>query len=633
MRELFRLALGRTAYKRLMAVILCCMLFMVLASRAEIFAIRILSDSGPSFFQLFGEDSHFTESVSFDSVKNKWVDYTGGLDKPMTKEAQSAAIQGKDSDLIGKAVIWVDRNLQLRSNLWNLAYLLLGIALMRCVSTFGFGYLRGVLSVRVARDLRLRYFEHIQKMPMHFYHRYNIGALSTRVVTDAQVVADGLFIILNLFLQAPLMIGASFVLCLMTSWRLTAILFLGFPLVVVPLALLAQQVRKVARRMQKNQESFASVLIDFISGIQTIKIFAIEGYSLDKYKEQNDYMAFLGQRNALYSQSVSPLMHFVGTILLCTIVVYAAAVEQMSFGAILFYCGILLSFYEPVRKYSEQIAEMQKAIVAAERMNEVLKQDASIQDKEGAKELKSERMSVAFKNVSFSYDEKDYVLHDLSFTAEPGQKIALVGPTGAGKSTVAQLLCRLYEVQKGEIAINGTPLDGYTQQSLREAIAFVPQKPFLFFDTIAQNIAFGGLHTKEEIIEAAKRAHAHEFITELPDGYDHVLAQGQHTLSGGQAQRLAIARALLKRSSLLVMDEATSALDTVSEDKIKQAISKLRGGVTQIIIAHRLSTIEDADKIIYIEKGRKLAEGTKDELLLSCPGFKLMWDMMHKKDA
>jgi ABC-type multidrug transport system fused ATPase/permease subunit len=230
--------------------------------------------------------------------------------------------------------------------------------------------------------------------------------------------------------------------------------------------------------------------------------------------------------------------------------------------------------------------------------------------------------------VSFRYGS-EWILKNLSFTVAKGETVAIVGPTGAGKSTIVQLIPRLYDVQEGDIRIDGVSIKNYTQHSLRENIAFVPQRPFLFLDTIEANIAFGRPFSFQEVVEAAKKAHADEFIGRLPEGYQSYLSETGKNLSGGQQQRLAIARALVKKAPILIMDEATSSLDTVSENYIKASIKELRGQMTQIIIAHRLSTIEDADKIIYLEEGRKIAEGKKEEILKTCSGFKKMWEAMH----
>jgi ABC-type multidrug transport system fused ATPase/permease subunit len=313
------------------------------------------------------------------------------------------------------------------------------------------------------------------------------------------------------------------------------------------------------------------------------------------------------------------------------VVLFGLYALHMTIGQLLMFCGLLHLFYEPVKKFAEENSNIQKGVVAAERMFEVLNIKPQIQDKEGSIDLVEFHNLIEFDHVWFKY-QGDWVIKDLSFTVKKGEIVALVGATGAGKSTVVQLLPRLYEIQKGEIRIDGVSLDAFTQKSLRETIAFVPQKPFLFFDTVAENIAFGRDFDRERLVEAAEKAFAHEFIVELPQQYDTLLAEMGKTLSGGQQQRLAIARALVKKAPILVMDEATSSLDAISENRIKLAIQRLQGEVTQILIAHRLSTIEHADKIIFLEKGRKLAEGTISELLETCEPFRKMWEMYHGEE-
>ena len=240
--------------------------------------------------------------------------------------------------------------------------------------------------------------------------------------------------------------------------------------------------------------------------------------------------------------------------------------------------------------------------------------------------------SIDFENVWFRYEER-WVLRGVSFSIKKGETVAFVGPTGSGKSSLVQLLPRLYDIEKGAIRINGRSIRDFTQKSLREAIAFVPQRPFLFLDTVAANISFGRKFSEGEIETAACKAHADEFIRLLPEGYQTPLSEAGKNLSGGQQQRLAIARALVKNAPLLILDEATSSLDALSENRIKSALADLHGKITQIIIAHRLSTIEHADKIFYLDGGEIVAEGTKEQLLQSCPSFRKMWEhMYHNKE-
>ena len=496
---------------------------------------------------------------------------------------------------------------------------------------FSARYFTQILSIRVTRDLRQQYFEHIQSLPLSFYQEQNLGSLSSRAVGDAGQISSSLNSCLTNYLQTPFTICSTLALCFYLSWKLSMIIFLGMPLIVMPVIFLTRRVKRISRQLQKNQETFTSVLLDFLAGIQTVKIFAMEAFSLRKYKEQNDQMAQLESRSAKYGLMTRPLLHLVATGCLSVVVIFGLYVLHMTVGQLLMFCGLLHMFYEPVKKFAEENANIQKGVVAAERMFEVLNLKPQIQDNAGAVDLGTFKNLIEFDHVWFKYRD-DWVLKDLSFTVKRGEIVALVGATGAGKSTVVQLLPRLYDIQKGEIRVDGIPIQAMTQKSLREQISFVPQKPFLFFDTVAENISFGKAFTREEIITAAKQAFAHEFIIELPDQYDTLLAEMGKTLSGGQQQRLAIARALVKNAPILIMDEATSSLDSISENKIKTAIRSLQGKVTQILIAHRLSTIEHADKIIYLEKGRKLAEGTLSELLETCTPFRQMWNSYRHTD-
>jgi putative ABC transport system ATP-binding protein len=318
----------------------------------------------------------------------------------------------------------------------------------------------------------------------------------------------------------------------------------------------------------------------------------------------------------------------VGGVFLAAVLFLGVYIFQMSLPSLLVFCGLVFQLYEPIKKFGEENTHIQKGVVAAERMFEVLNLLPDIQDDRDAKDISEPIESIEFQDVWFRYED-DWVLKGVSFEIKKGETFAIVGPTGSGKSTIVQLLPRLYDVQKGRILINNKPITCYTQKSIRHHMSFVSQKPFLFLDSVKENIAFGQSFSDSEILLAAKQAHADEFIDNMPQKYDTMISEGGKNLSGGQQQRLAIARALVKKAPLLIMDEATSALDAISENRIKMAIKDLKGSITQIIIAHRLSTIEDADKILYISKGEKVAIGSKDELLEICPDFKKMWTLMY----
>lgn len=628
--KLLLLAALRTKKHFYLAIIaLVTLIFLSVANQMEIFSIGVLSNSGADFFTLFGTKKEAVSKISFKDVENKWkkIDrkHRGVISK---RDASSYLASQKGKNPLQWIFYKVTDYFDFHKNFVSLIIFLVGVALFKAVFLFTARYATQKLSVLVTRDLRQQYFEHLQTLSLGFYQTQNIGSLTSRSVADAGQIASSLNSFLTNFVQTPFAIVSNLFLCFFLSWRLSLVIFFGLPLVIIPVIYLTKRVKKYSRQLQRNQENFSSVLIDFLSGIQVVKMFSMESFSLEKYKEQNDLQAHLECKSAKFSLLTRPILHTITTFCLAVVVIFGLYFLQMTISQLLVFCGLLHLFYEPVKKFAEESANVQRGIVAAERMFEVLNLKPEIQDQEGALEFEDFTDKIEFDHVSFKYQDV-WVLKDLSFTVEKGQTVAIVGPTGAGKSTIVQLIPRLYDVQEGEIRIDGVSLKKYSQKSLREKISFVPQKSFLFFDTILQNVGFGRKFALEDIILASKKAYAHEFIIKMPDHYHTKLAEAGKNLSGGQQQRIAIARALMKKAPILVMDEATSSLDAISENRIKKAMEDLHGEVTQIIIAHRLSTIEHVDKIIFLDQGRKVAEGTKDELLCSCESFRNMWNAFH----
>jgi len=634
MRLLFKAALKNTKHFSLAIITLVTLLFLTIANQMEMFGMGFIANTGADFFTLFGKDRkgrlHSNDYVILNDVKEKWPKISSEKKDVITKKDAAIYIaQRRNSNPLNRIFRIISNKFNIDNNFMSLILILVFIALFKALFLFISRYSTQVLSIRITRDLRQQFFEHIQSLPLSFYQQHNMGSLSTRAVGDAGQIASSINSLITNYLQTPFIIFSTLIACFYLSWKLSLIIFIGMPMIVLPVVFLTKKIKNVARQIQKNQESFTSVLLDFLGGVQTIKIFAVEHFSLKKYNEQNVKMAYLESKNAKYTLLTRPVLHFITTSCMATVVLLGLYILNMNMPVLIVFVALLHLFYEPVKKFAEENANIQRGIVAAERMFEVLSLKPNIQDEDGAINLKEFTDAIEFKNVSFRYKD-EWVIKNLSFVIKKGQTVAIVGPTGSGKSTIVQLMPRLFDVQKGEIKIDGYPIVEYTQKSLRENIAFVPQKPFLFYDNVIENIAFGRDYSFEEIKHAAMKAHAHEFILDLENGYNTVLAERGKNLSGGQQQRLAIARALVKKAPILIMDEATSSLDAISENKIKEAIKELHNEVTQIIIAHRLSTIEHADKIIYIEKGLKLNEGTKDELLKNCPEFKYMWDHYHK---
>jgi putative ABC transport system ATP-binding protein len=533
-------------------------------------------------------------------------------------------------NILGQLQLWLVNHTPFLNNLKLVIGLLIAVATSKALFQFSSQYLTQLVSIRVSRSLRQAYFEHIQTLPMSFYTRHNTGQLTSRVMGDSGRVAGSLNSCLNYFICTPISLAMTLGWCFYVSWKLSLVVFVGFPLIIFPVMILTARIRRVSRQIQRNQEAFASVLIDFLAGIQTVKIFVMEKFSLRKYQEQNDRMAFLEAKSARYFNLSRPILHTVGVCCIGGVTLYGLYGLQLQLSDVIVFAGLLLLLYEPIKRLADENMHIHKGIIAAERMDEVLSVKPDIEDPPHAVELRGISQGIEFDGVWFRYGS-EWVLRDVSFRVEKGECVAIVGPTGAGKSTIMQLLPRLYDVTKGEIRIDGRPVQDFTQRSLRETIAAVPQRPFLFVDTIAENISFGRPFSLQEIQHAARRAQADEFIRALPKGYQTVLAETGKTLSGGQQQRLAIARALLKRASLLILDEATSALDGVSEQKIRQATDELRGQLTQILVTHRLSALEGVDRIIVIDEGRVVGQGSRDHLLQNCPIFRLMWDAYHHR--
>lgn len=581
MKALFQAAWQNLKIRRLILATVIAMLFLSVANMLEIFAIGFITNKGGGGF----------------------------LDRVMER---------------------LDNILPLKQNVWVLAAFILFVSLFKASTLFTQRYLSKLVGIHIAENVRLSFFKHLQTLPMKFYHDHHIGGLSSRVVGDASLIAEAVNGLIVNYVQTPFTAISALVICFLTSWQLSLLIFIGFPLLMFPIVFLAKRVKRVAREIQKNQEQFSSVLVDFIGGIQTVKVFAMENFSLKKYQEYNTRMAALEKKSAKYDLATRPVVHTVAMFFLVISLIWGLFVLEMPIPDVLLFCGMLYLFYEPIKKFAEENSRIQRGISAADRLQEVMEVPSELTQEAGALDFTALRETIEFKDVWFKY-QSEWVLKGVSFTIKKGEMVALVGPTGAGKSTIAQLIPRLWDPQKGEILIDKQNIKVFKQDSLREGIAVVPQKAFLFLDTILENIRFGREFSQEEVKEAAHLAHAAEFIETLPDGYQTLLSEGGKNLSGGQQQRLTIARALVKNAPILIMDEATASLDALSEHYIKETIHALKGRTTQILIAHRLSTIENADKILYLEQGAIIASGTKDELLETCAGFRRTWNLLHQK--
>lgn len=592
----------------------------------EMCSLGMLSRQGVDFFSLFGKKNN---AISLEEVQSAWPEISKGESSVTPMLANSYLYKKKKHNLLEKLLYKFNRRdtevETLQSTLWVIVW----VATFKAICLFISRYSLQVFCIRISRDLREQYFAHIQTLPLSFYQKYNIGSLSTRIVNDSSQIARSFNSLLINYIQTPISIIASICGCLLISWQLSLIIFIGLPSLVVPIILVTKKVKKITRQLQKNQESFVSVLIDLLSGIQIIKVFRMEAFSLSKYRSQNNQMAHLEKKSAKYDLLTRPILHTVTTLCIAFIFLIGLHILTLELSDIIMFCGLLYLFYEPIKKFTEENMNVQKGVVAAERLLEVLQIQPKVKDHTNAIDIAHFHSTLEFNNVSFRYDNR-WVLKNISFSIKKGEVVAIIGTTGSGKSTLVQLIPRLYEPEIGEIFIDGKPLHTYTKQSLRNIISFATQNPFLFCDTIRNNISHGNSYSMKQVEEAARQAYADEFIQDMPDKYTTLLAERGKNLSGGQKQRIAIARALVRQAPILILDEATSSLDVISEGYIKDAIRELRGRSTQIIIAHRLSTIEDADRIILLQKGEIIAQGHYKELLLSSPEFQLLWKVHYK---
>lgn len=493
------------------------------------------------------------------------------------------------------------------------------VFVIRGIAYYGQSYLMNYVGQRVIIDIRKAVFEKLQRLSMSFYDKHKTGTIMSYVTNDVSALQSAMVDNVVEMITETVILVASIVMMIYLDWKLFLVTFATFPVVLFFIDSFGKRIRKSGSRIQEAAADITSVLQEVASAPRVIKSFVREGYEVERFDKENMNNFRANMKYAQLSSTLTPTIEFVAAVGVSIILWYggnSVINGSITAGSLVAFLTYAVNISNPIKRLSRVIGNIQKALAAAQRVFDVLDLPEVIKNAPDAKALPKVKGDVRFNDVSFAYNENEEVLSHVSFEVKPGEMIAFVGPSGAGKSTVASLLPRFYDATNGSITIDGQDIRKVTLNSLREQVGIVPQETVLFNGSVYDNILYGRLDaTREEVEAAAKAANAHDFIMQLPNGYETMLGDRGMNISGGQRQRISIARAILKNPQILILDEATSALDTESERVVQEALDRLMVGRTSFVIAHRLSTIKNADKIMVLEKGQLIEQGNHDELM------------------
>jgi ATP-binding cassette subfamily B multidrug efflux pump len=504
---------------------------------------------------------------------------------------------------------------------------LMGVVLLFEVLTqFYFTYWANWLGQDIIKDIRNKLFDHIASFKMKYFDNEPVGKLVTRSVSDiesiASIFSQGLFMIVSDLLKMVVILGIM----IYMNWKLTIIVLLAMPILLFATNIFQKKMRVAFNEVRTQVSNLNTFVQERLTGMKIVQLFNREDIEFDKFKAINEKHNNAWQKNILYNSIFFPIADIVSSITLGAIVWYGGinildGLDSTTFGDFFAYTMYIGMLFNPLRQIADKFNVMQMGIIAAERVFEILETDSQIQNK-GTKVATTFAGKVDLEDVRFSYIENEEVLKGVNLNIKSGETIAIVGSTGAGKTTIVNLLNRFYEIDSGNIKIDNTNIKDFTLESLRKQIAVVLQDVFLFADTVYNNITiYNPEITREYVISSAKQIGVHDFIMSLPNGYDYDVKERGVMLSSGQRQLIAFLRAYVSNPSILILDEATSSIDTYSEELIQRATETITKGRTSIVIAHRLATIINADKIIVMHKGMIVEQGTHSQLLTLESGF------------
>ncbi len=497
-----------------------------------------------------------------------------------------------------------------------LAIIIVGV--VKGLSSFGQTYFMGFVGQGVVRDIRKNLYDHILDMPVGYFSSTSTGEIVSRLTNDVNLLQMTTSDALTTLLKQSLSIIVLAAVIIGMDWKLALVASVALPLCFYPIRRFGKKMKRVSTKGQESMGTMMSLLNEAISGIRIVKAFCMEGYESARFAAENERQTRYRLKAIKVRSVSSPLMETVGAVGFALTIWYAS--HRITSGelrpeAFISFFAATIMFYQPVKALNGVNLNIQNGLAAAARIFKVLDMETEAGRASGMKELRGVERGVTFDSVSFDYGDKS-ILKDITLTVSPGEVLAIVGSSGAGKTTFVNLLPRFYDVKGGVIGIDGVDIREISLRSLRSNIAIVSQQIVLFNDTVTNNISYGDAkRSAEEVLAAAKAANAHAFISRLPQGYDTVIGESGVRLSGGERQRLSIARAILKNAPLLILDEATSSLDTESELEVQKGLENLMAGRTTFVIAHRLSTVRGATRIIVLGGGEVLESGRHDELL------------------
>jgi ATP-binding cassette, subfamily B, bacterial len=508
------------------------------------------------------------------------------------------------------------------------------IAIFGAISSYFEKYLTTSVGQWVMHDLRRVLYSHIQRLSLSYHDQKRTGDLISRCTTDIDAVQSLISqVLLGMLVNVLTLVGMMLVM-LYLNWAFTVIALLVAPALFFVVYHYTHRIKNASRALRRQEGEVVSVLEEVLSSIRVVKAFAREDYEQKRFERESRATVEKALRARNFKAKLPPIVEIIVACGTCLVLWYGArlvVVGSLTGGELLVFLLYLGKMYKPMRELSKMTDTISKADVGWERIREVLENETQVRDLPAAKRAPRFKGKIEFEHVRFAYNGHGAVLEDLTLDIKPGQLVALVGPTGAGKTTIVSLLPRFYETNGGKIRIDGIDIRKFKQKSLREQISFVLQETLLFRATVAQNIAYGKPQAShEEIVRAARLANADEFIDRMADGYETMIGERGLTLSGGQRQRITIARAIIRDSPILILDEPSAGLDAASEKLVFDALDKLMEGKTSIVIAHRLATVRRADVIFVIDGGRVVEQGTHEELLTYGGLYSHLYELQFK---